>query len=62
MFKHTIRLMHDREPLTSRLDKADSDSDIEINVQSMDLQAAWEELLTRMPTDLYEALRRAMPT
>ena len=62
MFSHTLRFTHDRVPLTVTLSKASADSDLEINSRSDDLQTAWEELLTRMPSDLYEALRRAMPT
>lgn len=62
MFHHTIRIGHNREPLIVRLTKASVDSDVDITADSTDLVLAWEEALSRMPSDLYEALRRAMPT
>ncbi len=61
MFNHTLRLTHDRDPMTLTLGDAPYASSIEIEANSQDLTEAWRELLSRLPNDVYAALKAAMP-
>ena len=61
MFDHDLQVFHRRHPMTQTLGEHASRSDVEIHASSSDLTEAWRELLSRMPSDLYAALKAAMP-
>ena len=60
MHEHVLKLEHERSPVTSVLSSPDSDSTVEVTASSSDLTEAWRELLSRLPSDTYEALKEAM--
>lgn len=60
MFDHTLRLNHSRRPTTQTLDDIPSESHVEVDASSTDLTEAWRELLSRLPNDVYAALKGAM--
>lgn len=61
MFKHEIEVRHRRDPMAVQLGlDTPSESYLEITGISQDLTTCWKEVLSRMPTDLYTALKAAM--
>lgn len=61
MFHHDIHLAHTRHPLTSPVGAlGEASSSVSISVDSTDLVEAMQELLSRMPNDLYAALKQAL--
>jgi hypothetical protein len=60
MFHHDIHFAHTRHPLTASMGDADTSSAISISVDSADLVEALSELLSRLPNDLYAALKSAL--
>ena len=60
MYAHTLRLTHDRSPMALSMADADVDSAIDVEAHSNDLTEVWRELLSRIPADVYAALRVAM--
>lgn len=60
VFDHTLQLSHARRPLAAPFGVAASHSDVEVDAHSQDLVEAWRELLSRLPTDVYAALKQAM--
>lgn len=60
MFLHELRLSHRREPVALRYGEPDSRSEVDVNASSSDLTEAWAELLSRLPSDVYAALKAAM--
>lgn len=61
MYDHQLRLSHSRRLDVSTFADPPVDSDIEISASSSDLVEAWRELLSRLPNDVYGALKEAMP-
>ena len=61
MHEHRLALSHYRGDIAVTLDRPSADSDVSVDTTSTDLTEAWRELLSRLPTDLYAALRAAMP-
>lgn len=60
MSDHELRLTHRRRPLVRSMGHAYADSEVEISAASEDLVEAWRELLSRMPNDVYGAVKEAM--
>lgn len=60
MFDHEIEVKHRREPKTITMSQQPSESSIYITGTSVDLTTCWKEVLSRMPTDLYTALKAAL--
>lgn len=60
MYEHELRLTHRRRLLTQKLGEASADSEVDIAASSLDLVEAWRELLSRMPNDVYGAVKKAM--
>jgi hypothetical protein len=58
--RHDLRLTHSRQSQTFVFGVTNADSEIDISTNSDDLTEAFRELLSRMPTDLYQALKDAM--
>lgn len=59
-FNHDLRVQHRRRPAAPRVDEHQSDSEVDIAAGSGDLVTAIQELLSRMPNDLYQAFRVAI--
>lgn len=58
MFEHDLRLVHRRHQLDATLGgRAPADSEPEVDARSTDLVEAVHELLSRLPSDLYEAIK-----
>jgi len=60
MFEHEITVVHRRSPFVLTLSEVPRESRTEVEASSQDLTEAWREALSRMPNDLYGALREAM--
>ena len=60
MFTHRLQLDHYRDPLAVTLSDVPVDSTLNIESTSTDLTEACRELLSRMPADLYAAMKQAM--
>lgn len=61
MFDHRLRLVHDRRPSVEELGRhLPARSTVDTTVESENLTEAWRELLTRLPSDVYMALKMAM--
>jgi hypothetical protein len=60
MHEHRLYLRHNRTTFAPTLGEHPSESDLEISASSTDLTEAWREALSRMPNDLYAALKKAM--
>lgn len=60
MFNHHLRFEHDRSLMAGDFATPDARSTVDITATSGDLTEAWRELLSRMPSDVYAALKQAM--
>lgn len=60
MFDHELMLVHRRRPMMEELGVCTAASRTEITSDSHDLVEAWREMMTRMPSDVYGALKAAM--
>jgi hypothetical protein len=60
MFTHELRLIHSRTPSIVSMEEYRVDSAIDISTSSVDLTEAFRELLSRLPNDVYAALKDAM--
>lgn len=60
MFNHHLRFEHDRSLIGGDFATPEASSTVDITATSGDLTEAWHELLSRMPNDLYAALKQAM--
>lgn len=60
MFMHRLELRHDRDDLAPTMDRPEADSALNVAASSQDLTEAWRELLSRLPNDVYAALKAAM--
>lgn len=60
MFTHDLHLSHTRHSMVSTFGVEDASSSVSISVDSNDLVAAWSEMLGRMSTDMYAALKTAL--
>lgn len=58
--EHRLTVTHRRWDAASPADRRASDSEVEVRAGSADLTEAWRELLSRLPSDVYAALRVAM--
>jgi hypothetical protein len=58
--EHTIEITHRRRDLAPEMDAFDIDSRVEIEAHSTNLVSTWSEALSRMPSDVYAALKEAM--
>ena len=61
MYIHEIELHIRRDPMALTLNEPPIDSSVTICAESFDLTQAWHEVLSRMPSDVYAALKAAMP-
>ena len=60
IYRHHLRLVHDRDPIALHLGEDPAESEVEVEAHSTDLTEAWRELLSRLPNDVYAALKGAM--
>lgn len=62
MFDHTLGLEHRRSPLDISTfgGPAPSTSEVSVSAHSDDLVECAKELLSRLPSDVYQALKEAM--
>ena len=60
MHEHRPYLRHNRSTFYQTFSAHQSESEVEVNVSSTNLTEAWREALSRMPNDLYAALKAAM--
>lgn len=60
IYVHMMELSHRRAPVSATYGQASADSDMSISARSEDLTEAWRELLSRLPPDVYAALKAAM--
>ena len=61
MYIHEIELRIRRDPMALTVNEAPIESTVTIDAESPDLTEAWCEVLSRMPSDVYAALKAAMP-
>lgn len=59
---HDLRLSHRRRHEVRVGDQHYAESDVDVSASSTDLTEAWRELLSRLPNDVYGALKEAMGT
>ena len=57
---HALDLTHRRSAVATTYSRASADSTVSVDATSQDLTEAWRELLSRLPSDLYAALKAAM--
>lgn len=60
MNEHDLRLCHMRRPRFTYTGVPYASSDVDVSASSSDLVEAWKELLSRLPNDVYGALKEAM--
>lgn len=60
-YYHSLNIFHNSKDAGHIGSVKGSEYEVELNSSSHDLVEAWGEVLSRMPTDLYTALREAMP-
>lgn len=60
LFTHDLHLSHTRHPITQLMGVPDASSSISIAADSNSLVEACSELISRLPPDVYAALREAM--
>lgn len=61
MFEHRLHFVAHRRSLIEELGRAmPARSTVEITAIGEDLTEAWRELLTRLPSDVYGALKQAI--
>ena len=60
MYHHEIELRVSRDLAYLTLNEAHIRSSVTIDAESPDLIEAWREVLSRMPNDVYAALKAAM--
>lgn len=62
MMEHGLRLNHRRSPIdTSTVGgRRPPSSDVDVAADGQDLTECWSELLSRLPNDVYAALKAAM--
>jgi len=61
VYHHEIELRVSRDLAYLPLDETLIQSSVTIDAESPDLIEAWCEVLSRMPNDVYAALKAAMP-
>ena len=61
MYIHEIELRIRRDPMALTVNDAPTQSTVTIDAESPDLTEAWHEVMSRMPNDVYAALKAAMP-
>jgi len=61
VYHHEIELRVSRDLAYLPLDETLIQSSVTIDAESPDLIEAWHEVLSRMPSDVYAALKAAMP-
>lgn len=57
---HSLQLSHRRSALIRAANQYYADSEVEVSAHSEDLVECWKELLSRLPNDVYGALKEAM--
>lgn len=63
MFYHSLEVEHSRVPeviIGGEGLREEASSNVTVCASGRDLVEAWRELLSRLPNDTYEALKRAM--
>ena len=60
MYAHTLTLTHDRETIALLMGEVNTSSSVDIDAHSTDLTEAVCELLSRLPSDVYAALKAAL--
>lgn len=60
MFRHALEVHHRRTSEVHHIGQRPIDSDVNVAAESDDLVETWKEVIRRMPSDLYSALREAM--
>lgn len=60
MFRHEIELRIDRSDMAATIGTDPADSTTLISARGTDLTSVWAEALSRMPNDVYQALKNAL--
>jgi hypothetical protein len=59
-YKHELEVRHKKMTMLQTFGRHVTDSVVEIDCESSDLTEAWKEVIARMPSDVYLALKEAM--